>query len=353
MASRSGRWFHYSGAIHIHTTDSDGTKPLDEVIRIGHRAGLDFMVFTDHMTLAGRERGEEGFHDGMLVMVGYEHNDIHDQNHYMILNSPRVYPEGMQAEDYVDAAREDGAFGIIAHPDEIRHRIGRYPPYPWTSWNTEAYDGFELWNQMSEWMEKLTPWNRLLKAWSPRKSITAPPRITLRRWDALNKKRRYVGIAGVDAHAFPAKVGPFTVEIFPYKVHFRSLRTHLLLDRPLSDDFAEARDQFIDALRMCRVFLSNMRWGEADRFLFTAQLGDRTVTCGESLPEAEGAVIEVVLPDEALIRLVHNGANVLQTYSDGLEYVVTKPGLYRVEAWKGRRGWIFSNHIRLGIDESA
>ena len=27
---------------------------------------------------------------------------------------------------------------------------------------------------------------------------------------------------------------------------------------------------------------------------------------------------------------------------------VRKPGVYRVEAWKGRRGWIFSNHVRIG-----
>lgn len=341
--------YHYSGAIHMHTTESDGTKTLEEVVAIGREVGLDFMMFTDHMGLTNREAGLEGVYGDTLVVVGYEHNDPEDNNHYMIFGSPGVYPEKMTARQYVEAARADKALGIIAHPIEKRSREGKYPPYPWLDWSTDQFDGLELWNQMSEWMEKLKPYNKLMMALSPRKSMVGPTEDVMRLWDELNLKGRYVGLAGVDAHAFPVSIGPLTVEIFPYKVHFKCLRTHIVLSEPLSKDFNKAQKQLFDALTGCNVYISNMRWGRADSFQFYAHQGEKTAVCGESLPSAAEVEIEVKLPAKARLRLMCNGRKLAETHSDHLDYTVMEPGLYRVEAWKGRRGWIFSNHIRIGV----
>jgi len=343
-------WFHYSGAIHMHTTESDGTKSLEEVVAIGREVGLDFMMFTDHMGLTNREAGLEGIYGDTLVVVGYEHNDEQDNNHYMIFGSPGVYPRDMTARQYVEAAQADGALGIIAHPIEKRSREGKYPPYPWLEWSTDRFNGLELWNQMSEWMEKLKPYNQIVMALSPRKSMVGPTEEVMRLWDELSQKRRYVGVAGVDAHAFPVEIGPFTVEIFPYKVHFKCLRTHLVLSEPMSRDLDKARQQLYSALTGCNVYISNIRWGLADDFQFYAHQGGNTVVCGDSLPSVEGVEIEVRLPDKARLRLFCNGRKLVETLAEQLEYTVVEPGLYRVEAWKGRRGWIFSNHIRIGMD---
>jgi hypothetical protein len=350
MGRKVGDWFHYSGAVHIHTTESDGTKALREVVAIGQEVGLDFLLFTDHLGLTNREAGLQGIYGNTLVLIGYEHNDLEDNNHYLIFKSPGVYPEDMSAQQYVEAARWDSAFGIIAHPIETRSREGRHPPYPWLDWSTDQFDGLEIWNQMSEWMEKLTPWNKVAMAFSPRKSMVGPPHEALRIWDRLNRKRRYVGVAGVDAHAFPIDLGPFTVEIFPYKVHFRSLQTHIILDEPMASDFETAERQLYDAFARCRVFNSNARWGDATPFLFAASDGSRTAVCGDSLPTHEGVQLTVKLPSRATIRLIGNGELMAEFRSDGLDFSVSAPGLYRVEAWKGNRGWIFSNHIRIGID---
>jgi hypothetical protein len=348
MGRKVGDWYHYSGVIHVHTTESDGTKSLEEVVAIGRQANLDFLMFSDHMGLTNREAGLEGMYGDTLVVVGYEHNDLDDNNHYLIFDSPGVYPAEMAARDYVAATKRDGAFGLIAHPIEHRSREGKHPPFPWLEWETDEFDGLEIWNQMSEWMEKLTRFNQVIMAFSPRKSMVGPTDEVLRIWDRLAQRGQYVGVAGVDAHAFPINVGPLTVEIFPSKVHFRALRTHIILGEPLSEDFATARRQLFDALRACRVYNSNMRWGAADDFQFFAQGGAGTAVCGGALNDIEGARIVVRLPSRATIKLICNGEKVLQTRSDRLEYAAAKPGLYRVEAWKGRRGWIFSNHIRLG-----
>ena len=350
MGRRIGDRYHYTGAVHIHTSESDGARTLREVVAIGREVGLDFMLFTDHMGLTNREAGLEDVYGSTVVLIGYEHNDPDDNNHYLIFKSPGVYPEGMSARQYVEAARRDRALGIIAHPIETRSREGRHPPYPWLEWSTDQFDGLEIWNQMSEWMEKLTAWNKIAMAFSPRKSMVGPPPEALRIWDELNRKRRYVGVAGVDAHAFPVPLGPFTVRIFPYKVHFRSLQTHLILDQPLASDFATASAQVYDALARCRVFNSNARWGDATDFVFTACHGEKTVVSGDSLPGYEGVTLSVKVPSKATIKLIGNGKLVAESSCDCLDYAVTTPGLYRAEVWRGRRGWIFSNHIRIGVD---
>jgi len=334
--------------VHIHTTESDGTKTLEEVVALGQEVGLDFMMFSDHMNLNNREAGKEGYYGDTLVVIGYEHNDTDDHHHYLLFGSPRVYPSDMTAAEYVAAGARDGALGILAHPDEVRKALKMHPPYPWDDWSARGFDGIELWNQMSEWTEKLTRWNYLAMAFSPRKSIVAPTDRILTKWDEINQERKCVGLAGVDAHAFSFRIWPLTVEIFPYKVHFKSLRCYILLNEPLSKDPGEATKQLFDAVRDCRLFFANERWGSAERFEFSGESESERVCSGGRLASENDARLIVSLPKPANLRLIQNGCPVVETMTDKLEYRLTAAGVYRVEAWLGRRGWIFSNHIRVG-----
>ncbi|NIM98464.1 MAG: hypothetical protein GTO24_10415, partial [candidate division Zixibacteria bacterium] len=40
-------WHEYVGVAHIHSTDSDGTESVPEIIQIGRELGLDFLMFAD------------------------------------------------------------------------------------------------------------------------------------------------------------------------------------------------------------------------------------------------------------------------------------------------------------------
>jgi len=345
MSKKVGDWYCYTGAIHIHTTESDGTKTLEEVVQLGRQVGLDFMMFSDHMGLSNREMGKEGLYGKTLAVVGYEHNDPQDRHHYLLFDSPAVYNEKMTSREYVAAGAADGALGIIAHPDEIRHKLKEYPPYPWHDWSVDGFNGIELWNQMSEWMERLTRFNKMAMSLSPRKSMIGPTARILKQWDDLCQVRKVAGIAAVDAHAFPVRLGPFTVEIFPYKVHFKTLRTYVLLSDPLSDDFATAKGQLFAAIRDCRLFFANVRWGDARGFEFFAETGSDRITCGGRVDSPKGASLIARFPARADIRLIHNGQQILRTNADNFEYGNLEHGVYRVEAHKRGRGWIYSNHI--------
>jgi hypothetical protein len=339
--------YHYSGAIHMHTTESDGTVTLEELAAIAQSSGLDYIMVTDHMNLNNRDNGKEGWYGDTLVTIGYEHNDVHDIHHYLVFDSPGVYPREMRPSEYVAAARRDNALGIIAHPDEIRDVMPNYPPYPWNDWHAVGFDGLEIWNQMSEWMERLTPTNKLIMAFSPRKSMIAPTDRVRKKWDELSAVQKCVGIAAVDAHAFPIKLGPFTVRIFPYKVHFKSLRTVVIFDEPLSRDFKTAAKQLYDALRNCRCYGANLRWGDTTGFDCWVENKSARAGIGESITHSTKTVLRAQLPFRARIVVIKDGVEYHKCNSNDLTLQITESGVYRLECWRGTRGWIFTNHIRV------
>jgi hypothetical protein len=336
-----------TGAIHVHTTDSDGTKTHEEIAAIAGEVGLDFVLFADHMTLQGLQENKEGFYGDVLALIGYEHNDHDDCNHYLIFDHNEVFSASMTPNEYVAAAARAGALGIMAHPDEIRGRDARFRSYPWTAWEVKDFDGLELWNQMSEWMEGLKYYNQIIMLLSPRKWLKSPTRRIMRKWDDVNLRRRVVGIASVDAHGFLYRAGPLKLTIFPYKVQFKSLRSHLILDEPLSRDLDTARNQVYGAIRDCRVFMSNYRWGEAKDFRFEIKSASEAVMLGGRIKLGDDIRASVSIPIAGRIRLIHNGKLISEKKGKSFEQTIAQPGIYRVEVYRGKKGWIFSNHIRV------
>jgi len=336
-----------TGVIHMHTTDSDGTKTHEEIAAIGNDLGLDFLMFSDHMTLHALHDGKEKFYDNLLVLIGYEHNDREDCNHYLIFDNDEVLPSSMSAEEYVAAAAQKGALGIMAHPDEIRGRDARFRSYPWTAWDVTDFDGMEIWNQMSEWMENLKTYNQLRMVLSPRKFLRSPSLRILRTWDELARKRPVAGIGSVDAHGFLYRAGPLKLTIFPYKVQFKSIRTHLILDGPLSRDLPTAKSQVYGAIRGCRIFFSNYRWGEARDFRFEIAHAGHTALTGGKIKHDRDTIATVQTPLKGRIRLIANGHIISEATGRELRYRIETPGVYRVEVYRGKKGWIFSNHIRV------
>jgi hypothetical protein len=335
------------GVIHIHSNYSDGTKTIDEIAGIGEKAGLDFLMFTDHNTLQPLHDGHQRFHGRIAVLIGYEIEDVNDENHYLAFGLNDILPRHLKASQYVEEVRKAGGLGIIAHPDEIRNAFVRYPSFPWNSWDAEGFDGLEIWNHMSAWMESLRPINMLKMAIMPRRSLRGPTDRVLKKWDEIAKERMVAGVGSADVHAHLYRKGPIRLTIFPYKVQFRSIRTHLLLERPLSEDIIEARDQIFDAIRNCRVFVSNFRWGDARGFEFRARSDNGVYHIGDTVPFSDGLNLHLRSPKKADVRLIKDGEVYFRDLCDSFSIPVPSPGLYRVELRIGGRGWIFSNHIRI------
>ena len=339
------------GCIHMHSVYSDGSGTVEEIIRAGQSAKLDYLMFTDHFTLQPIKDGYEGWNDDLLALFGYEHNDVNDENHYMIFGLNEVMPKALSAKEYVRLASEKGALGIIAHPDEIRRHLESYPPYPWTHWELDGFDSIEIWNQMSHWIEGLTKWNKIWRWMHPRSSMVTPTDRILQTWDSLSLNRRISGIGGVDAHQHIHRLPiGIKVKVFPYKVLFNTIRTHLLFYEPVQsgDHVVDTKNRFINAIRSARCFISNNKLGDARGFRFWAEYDGKEYNMGQEIESGEEEVIlNVSVPDTAAIRFVQNGKRAGRIFSNEATRVITEEGVYRVEVYQGGKGWIYSNHIRI------
>ena len=357
--------YEYCGAIHIHSLYSDGTGKIDDIAKFADESGLDYIIMTDHNTLKPKEDGYERWLNNVMVIIGYELNDINNKNHYLVFGLDKVVGtfkdigngelgSRLSAAQYVSQVNDGGGIGFIAHPDESRYHLPSHPPYPWTDTESEEYTGIEIWNHMSEWVEGLDETNKLDRLLHPLKSITAPLKKTLQRWDNSAMNRHVTGIGSVDAHAFKQNVlGFFELEVFPYKVLFKSIRTHVLVEDEIryndEDNFEYDKKQVIEALRKGRCFIANSYHGNAKGFRFVAEYNGIVYNTGDTimLNNLNKPKLRTMVPKSTSIRLIHNGVQITEHRGMELTCDVYEEGIYRVECREGNKGWIFSNHIRF------
>jgi hypothetical protein len=334
------------GAIHLHTTFSDGGTDCPCLIAAAQAVGLDYIILTDHMSLGARQAGFEGFHKELFVIVGYEHNDSENRNHYLAIGTESVVAGMEDPQVYIDTVRNAGGIGFLAHPSEDRHYFNRYPPYPWTAWHASGYDGIELWNQMSEWVENLKKWYSFIRVLYPRRFLKGVPPDLIRRWDALNAAGFVSGIGGVDAHTYPFPLGIFTLRVFPIKVELKGIRTHLYLEERLPvEDASRAKKMVMSALRDGNGFISNFRRGDARGTRMHAWSLDGKCHLPGRNPHVTPVPLEleVTLPEKAEIRLIRNGVQSGSIRGSHCRFAITEKGSYRVEVRRKNQAWIYSN----------
>jgi len=348
--------FEYVGAIHIHSIFSDGSGEIQEIVKFANEAELDFIILTDHNTLRALHEGFERWFENTLLLVGCEINDKENKNHYLALGINETPSTRTPAAEYVRRVKEAGGIGFLAHPLEKRNSMKEHPPYPWTEWDCEDFTGIEIWNHMSEWMEGLTEQNKYNYFIHPLKSIIGPSRETLKVWDNLNQKRKVVGIGGVDAHAHKVNLMGFVeFEVFPYKVLFKSIRTHILLGDKLicaneTETINKSKRNIFEALSYGRCFVSNYYQGDARGFKFIAELNGKIFEMGDSIPFGNEVKFIVNLPEIiGQINLIYNGDLKESVETTKAEFTVSERGVYRIEVYKENNAWIFSNHIRIGL----
>jgi hypothetical protein len=361
----------YVGALHIHSIYSDGTGKIEDIARAAKDSGLDFILMTDHNTLRPKEDGYEKWINDIMVIIGYEINDTDNKNHYLALGTDevigtyKVLENGelgckLSAKEYIKLINEQGGFGFIAHPDEERGHIRGHSAYPWTQWDANGFAGIEIWNHMSEWIEGMNEENTLQRFLHPLKTIVSPPQKTLKRWDILAQQRHVTAIGSVDAHAFRQNIlGFLDVEVFAYKILFKSIRTHVLVEDEIyvnnTETFPSDKQKILDALRCGRCFIANYYHGDAKGFRFFGEYKGETFNMGDTIPlnNKDKIKLRALVPKESTIRLIHNGSMISETTAMNNIWDIKERGVYRVECWQDNWGWIFSNHIRVNNRETT
>jgi hypothetical protein len=337
------------GNLHMHTPYSDGAWYHDQIAQAASQAGLDFIVVTDHNLWV---QGPQGYHRDVLVLVGQE---VHHTRRSPQVNHLLVY--GAEAElsqcaanpqQLIDAARARGGLTFLAHPFDYPLKFMREPGIPWVDWQVQGYAGLEIWNYMSEYKARLR--HRLGAIYYtlyPQRAIRGPFKETLKLWDdLLASGAQVVGFGNSDAHAFNLALGSLKRVVFPYEYLFRCVNTHLLIDEALTGDVEYDKYLIFSALEKGRGWVGYDLLGSTAGFSFKARSASEHALPGEEIRRAGAVNFEVEVPQPAAIQIVRADKGVVAR-AKGLKMKFTsvEAGVYRVEAYRKGKGWIFSNPI--------
>ena len=353
------------GAYHIHSVRSDGSGTVDEIAAAAARAGLQFIIVTDHGD-GTRPPDPPTYRSGVLTIDAVELNTT--GGHYAALGLPATpYPFAGTPEDVIDDVHRLGGFGIAAHPGSPR------PTLTWQAWDT-GFDGLEWINADSEWRDE--PWQALaqalftfpLRAAESMAALLDRPDAVFAKWDEASRTRRVVALAGADAHArlgLRARTDPDRSSLhvpWPgYDASFRTFSNHVVLDGPLTGNALIDAPHVLDAIRQGRVFTVVDGLATPGGLEFSVNSGHEVARMGEDRA-IDGPLTlraRMTAPPGTTLVLLRDGQPVRHTQVDLNASLTSDPGVYRLEAYlpSGPGAppvpWIVSNPIYVGFNRGS
>lgn len=342
MGNDNFKKFKYRGAIHIHSLNSDGTESVDKIAKAAKKAGLSWVIITDHNYFDT----QEGIYHGVYVLKGEEISPK-TENHYLALGIDNHIELNENPQVYIDEVREQNGFGFAAHPDESTKRNNDYPPITWNK--TFIPDGVEIWNWFSCWGDNLNSKNIFTLAYAylfKHLLVSKPPQRTLAWWDELNSKKQTVvpAIGGVDAHALKIKKYLVPVTVFPYDVMFKTINNVITLNNPLSENFEIAKEQILNAIKNGNNIVVNANVSKVipDIKIINSL---KTAHSGEFLNLDKKTYLNVEVNKKAIIKVILNGRELYECVAKTCNLLLTEIGKYRVEILIDNKGFAYSNPI--------
>ncbi|MBM3776882.1 MAG: hypothetical protein FJW23_01415 [Acidimicrobiia bacterium] len=355
------------GVFHVHTDRSDGGGSIDDVAEAAARAGLQFVVVTDHGD-GTRPPEPPAYRSGALVIDAVEIST--NQGHLVALGLGEApYRLGGDGRDVVEDVHRLGGFAVAAHPDSARRSLR------WSAWD-QPIDALEWLNGDSEWRDEprsqiaRLALTYLLRSPESLGRVLDRPDATLARWDALTAARRIVAVAGSDAHARLRLVGEgaqasrtdaLALRVPGYEAVFRAFSIGLQ-GTVLSGDAAADSAAVLGALTAGRVYSVIDAAATPGALRFEASSGNLTAAAGDALP-IDGPVrlqVRIHAPSTARIVLVQDGRRLEPVAGTWLDRVVEAvPAVYRVEVeLPGAPGqppvpWMLSNPIYVGREDPS
>lgn len=340
-------------AIHVHTQLDDGSEPMEEVIRIAREKQVDVLMTTGHNHLQSPLASRwQGFHDGLLVIVGTE-LETRDRDHLLSFGlHDRIATRLLHSDAALELLQKLGTHVLVAHPQGRPRHYMFGLKNAWKYWSHPGYFGVEIWSYMHDWIEQLSPMRLKAMCAEPERFISGPHAGALHAWDEVARSRRVCGVGALDTHGkkLPFHLGkafPWAKEgILPYAQNFSAFSTYLQTDR-LASDAREATDQVLRALRNAACWACHDAAGMGRGFLYSAKTPAGAHPVGTEMPFAGGVQLQVHSPLAGHLRILNRGEVVAETEGTQLQHTPTEPGEYRATVDLDGRPWILSNHIYL------
>lgn len=320
----------FRGIIHCHSKyshDSKGT--YEEILAAAKAAKVDFICITDHPPKEDAElslrEGWSGLREGVLFIQGHE---VAGKN--LLALGIRSHVGGETPKDRIAAIHAQGGVAIVSHPEEVKD---------WSLY--EHADGMEIYNVHAAFTrkskDKTFPVQMMKKLKEdPDRSFQLLQELDpaiLKKWDELNQKRRFVGIAGNDSHQ---NVNFFGLQLDPYPRAFKFVTTHVLAEEL-------TQEAILEGLRKGRAYVKfelssrkdldpeGLYWMGRERSSreFTSRPLSRIVQVQEGLFESGSSA-----------RWIKDGQVYEMPFLPGAEpppgyryYGVAGAGVYRAELW--------------------
>jgi hypothetical protein len=387
----------FRAVLHIHASDSSHTGGTrEELLAAAKKAGVRVVLLTDHYRPPRDFVTESwrGLKEGVLFLPGCEVRG------FLVFPTRSILGHADDPiESFVSAVRADGGLIFLSHLEE---RLDH---------STVGLDGVEIYNR--HWdaeRDKLSLLGIVARMTDPvgATELTEAlrrypdevlafqvqyPKEYLSKWDADTAGQRLTGIAANDSHqnqtllvrmtdANRVRIGTnvdpddkmeevtsllrpgireltrghqpgdvlLRLEFDPYYRSLRGVATHLLAPELTEEAVREA-------LRQGRAYVSHDWMCDGTGFLFWAGRGMAgaelkvrpEVLMGDEVAWAAGLRLKARFPVECCIRLLRGGKRVLAQQGRDLDWLVTGPGVYRVEGWFRLDGedrpWLYSNPI--------
>jgi len=346
--------FEYVGNLHIHSTHSDGGGSAKQIAEAARTVGLDFIALNDHSYLTQLHLEDEGYHNGIPILVGSEIG--RRSHHYLAYNiKDQVDDESYSPQEVIDAVNRQGGFGFLAHPfEEGMLFLENSTVYTWNDWSVIGYTGICIWNFTSRWKENIKSfWHGIYHLIFKTYTVKGPSQKTLETWDRLCLKRQVVALGGSDAHASYMKIGFIKLKPLSYRYLLGTINTHILTPSPLRGDFIRDKGIIYDSLRAGTCFIAHDGLSPAKGFSFSfnREKNKERLEMGQEGKFSLGVLV-IKLPGHGLTRIIKDGSLFKTGYGGELSIKITENGVYRVEVFRkvplfGWRPWIFSNPIYL------
>lgn len=145
-----------SCVMHVHSTYSDGTATVSELLDAARESAADALLLTDHDSIGARDDGWEGHHDGVFLLVGLEVSP--KQGHYLAFGVDEMIPD--KGRTLGDRRRRPGSrrrrlrgapvLARRAHARPIDRPQDRPPPRMAAAERRRGLDGVELWSVLTD-----------------------------------------------------------------------------------------------------------------------------------------------------------------------------------------------------------
>lgn len=339
-------WRTYSGVLHVHTEKSGG-MPLEKILEAARDSDVDFVVLTDCGISMKEAKELEGWHDGVLVLVGEE--VCCPDGHFLAFDTREEIGHATSFEHSLEQVRYQSGSTVGTHYHYRGLRCPKAIPDPLP---LPHVDLVEIWSFHDEFVSRARGRMAVQFHARPERLLVGPDRKTVADWDQELRKRMVPAIGSVTALCRKEPLLDWK-EYFPFKKSFKTLRT--VIRTPELPDRNTAASQMVwNALRRGYGYIANVALGNPTGFEFQYLAADETVYhFGETVTYQRGGYIHVRLPVIREIIIRCNSYPLFWGTGQEFKFPAPTPGVYRVEVNHDRRTWILSNPIRVLAEETV